>query len=362
MLKSQFIEKILPVEIVYHPSWWFKNVGITFDDDFFFHPLKRVESEQLMEKILYEKFGNYGLGKNHKTSRPEVGAVHNAAGFMLSEMLGCEVKYSEDSAPAVIPLKSDSLIINKSHALNSPVFKKFQKMCDSLKIKYRYLCGDVNWGGVLNLAMDLRDQEILTDFLLQPDNLKTYFADISSFIEFFVKGIQKETGTSSISVNRMVEKFKTPVFLHSECTHTMIANEQYEDFILPIDIEWSKKHRPFGIHYCGPDPHRYADLFKKIPHLDFLDVGWGGDVKILRDALPNTFFNIRLDPVSIINTSNDKIENIIRELISDSNNPFLTGVCCINMDYQVQDSKVETILKTVQEIKKEFLTSINTTE
>jgi hypothetical protein len=351
MLKSQFIEKMLPVEIVYHPSWWFKNAGITFDKDFFFNPLKRVDSEQLMEKILYEKFGRYGLGENYKTKRPEVGAVHNAAGFMLSEMLGCEVKYSEDSPPAVIPLNNDSLTLNKSDVFNSPVFKKFLNVCDSMKKKYGYLCGDVNWGGVLNLAMDVRGHEILTDFLIRPDRLKSYFVDMASVIEFFVNGIQKETGTSSISVNRLVGKFKNPVFLHSVCTHTMIASEQYEEFLLPIDIEWSKKYRPYGIHYCGPDPHRYADLFKKIPHLDFLDVGWGGDVKILREALPGTFLNIRLDPVSINNKSNDDIESIIRKLVSDSNNPFLTGVCCINMDYQVQDSKVETILKTVREIK-----------
>ena len=354
MQKTEFIEKILPVEIVYHPSWWFKNAGITFDEDFFFNPLKRVESEQLMEKLLYEKFGRYGMGEKYKTKRPEVGAVHNAAGFLLSEMLGCEVKYFEDSAPWVVPLNDDSLTLDKTSVFKSRVYKKFQSMCDSLKTKYGYLCGDVNWGGVLNLAMDVRGNEILTDFFMQPDKVKSYFHEIASIIMFFVNGIQEETGTSSISVNRMVEKFNKPVFLHSECSHTMIANEQYEEFILPIDIEWSKKQRPFGIHYCGPDPHRYADLFKKIPYLDFLDIGWGGDVKTLREALPNTFFNIRLDPVSIMDNSNDDIENIIRKLVLDSNNPFLTGVCCINMDSQVQDTKVETILKTVQEMKKEY--------
>ena len=355
MIKSQFIEEILPVEIVYHPSWWFKNTGITFDEDFFFNPLKRVESEQLMEKHLYERFGRYGLGMNHKTKRPEVGAVHNAAGFMLSEMLGCKVEYAEDSPPTVIPLNRKDLILDRNAVCNSLVFKKFQKMCDALKEKYGYLSGDVNWGGILNLAMDVKGNELLTDFFIQPGNLKSYFSGLASIIEFFVKGIQKETGTSSISVNRTVGKFKKPVFLHSECTHTMIANEQYEEFILPVDIEWSKKHRPFGIHYCGPDPHRYADLFRKIPHLDFLDVGWGGDISTLREALPDTFLNIRLDPVSINNKSNEEIDGIIRKLVAESNNLFLTGVCCINMDDQVRDDRVETILKTVHEIKKEYL-------
>ena len=46
-------DKILPVEIVLGPPWWFKNAGITFDEDFFFHPLKRVETEQKMEQVLH---------------------------------------------------------------------------------------------------------------------------------------------------------------------------------------------------------------------------------------------------------------------------------------------------------------------
>lgn len=42
------------------------------------------------------------------------------------------------------------------------------------------------------------------------------------------------------------------------------------------------RHRPFGIHHCGTDPHRFATSYAKVPHLDFLDVGWGGDVKAVR--------------------------------------------------------------------------------
>ena len=52
----------IPVDIVLAPEWWNKHTGITFDSDFFFHPLKRVESEQRMEKELYERWGKYGLG------------------------------------------------------------------------------------------------------------------------------------------------------------------------------------------------------------------------------------------------------------------------------------------------------------
>ena len=34
---------------------------------------------------------------------------------------------------------------------------------------------------------------------------------------------------------------------------------------MPFDAEWSDRYRPFGIHYCGKDPHRYAASFAKLP-------------------------------------------------------------------------------------------------
>ena len=84
-------------------------------------------------------------------------------------------------------------------------------------------------------------------------------------------------------------------------------------------------------HYCGIDPHRMAESFAKIPHLDFLDVGWGGDLKILRSHLPGTFLNIRLSPAEIINQTNKEIRETIQRLVKESGNLSLTGVCCINM-------------------------------
>ncbi len=153
-------------------------------------------------------------------------------------------------------------------------------------------------------------------------------------------------------VNRNVRHFREPLFLHSECSHTMISSEHYEEFLFPIDRYWSERHRPFGIHYCGKDPHRYAESFAKLPHLDFLDVGWGGDVKKLRRALPNTFLNIRLSPVEIVDQSEEEIHQTIIRLVRDSGNPYLTGVCCINMDDRVSDGKITAILDTVQELRR----------
>jgi hypothetical protein len=270
-------------------------------------------------------------------------------------MLGCRVEYRQDAAPQVIPAGMDRVDVDPDRIFNSDGFLRLVKLQQQLKSKYGFLAGDINWSGVLNIALDLVGQNIFTDMLLDPDAIRTQFSLIAQVIERFTDGIGKLTGTTSVSVNRNVRHMEQPVFLHSECSHTMISTNLYEDFLLPVDLAWSQSHRPFGIHYCGKDPHRYAQSFATIPNLDFLDLGWGGDVALLRKHLPNTFLNIRLDPVAINNYSEDELAGAIASKLEDSGNPWLTGVCCINMDDAVQDDKVEVIFRTVEEVRRQAL-------
>lgn len=343
--------EMLPVDIVLAPEWWHKHAGICFDRDFFFHPARRIEDEQKMEKVLNEKWGRFGLGSEKDHIRPEVGAVHLAAGYLISEMLGCDVNYTENHPPQVVPQSAAELNIVPDNAFKSPAFDAFLKMIDELDRRYGKLYGDVNWSGVLNVALDVRGQDIFIDMFSNPDKVKQGFRNIGSVLDKFAGLIEKRTGTSSISVNRNVRHFDKPVFLHSECSHTMISVADYEKFLMPIDIAWSLRHRPFGIHYCGTDPHRYAQVFAKLPHLDFLDVGWGGNVAKIREFLPQTFLNIRLSPVEIIKQSPGEINSTITRLVSESANPYLTGLCCINMDDTVTDEQISAIFKAAGELR-----------
>ena len=345
---------MLPVDIVLSPEWWHRHAEICFDRDFFFHPDRRVEDERKMEEVLNERWGRFGLGAERQRLRPEVGAVHLAAGYLISQMLGCEVRYSENRPPQVVPRNADKLDVAPDKAFASPAFRDFQRLIEQLKDRYGRVCGDVNWAGILNVALDLRGQDVFVDMMTNPDDARQGFSRLADVIERFVGMVESQTGTSSISVNRNVRHFEKPVFLHSECSHTMISESFYEQFLMPFDVAWSHRHRPFGIHYCGSDPHRFAKTFAGLPHLDFLDVGWGGDVGTLRRFLPQTFLNIRLSPVEIIGWSADEIRSTIARLVSESGNPYLTGICCINMDDKVTDDKISAIYEAANELRKKY--------
>jgi hypothetical protein len=215
------------------------------------------------------------------------------------------------------------------------------------------LVGDINWGGVINVALDLRGAAIFLDMYDRPDETARFLGQIARVMDRFTQEVFAATGTTSITGNRNVRHIADPVFLHCECANVMISTDDWERFFMPFDVDWSRRRRPFGIHYCGKDPHRYAASFAKLPHLDFLDVGWGGDVAMLRKHLPDTFLNIRLSPVDIVKQTANEVRQTVRKLVHDSGNPWLTGVCCINMDQDVRDEQITAILEEVEMLREE---------
>jgi hypothetical protein len=340
-----------PVDIVLAPEWWHRYAGITFDRDFFFHPARRVEEEAKMERVLHDRWGQHGLGS--RESRPEIGPVHLASGYLLQEMLGCRMEYCDGHPPQTICAQQEKLHVDPDAAFNSEAFKAFARMCDQLKQAHGYVTGDVNFAGILNIALDLRGQDLFVDFYTDPDHIKQQFANIAQVITRFVDFVVARTGTSSISVNRNVRHLREPVVLHSECSHTMISEKHYEEFLLEYDVQWSRRYKAFGVHYCGPDPHRYAMSYAKIPGLYFVDVGAGGDVRVMRDHLPRTFLNLRLDPVRLREQTPEQIRNIVHDLAGASQKPALTGICCINMDDTVTDQQIGAIFDAASELRQE---------
>jgi hypothetical protein len=336
---------------VFHPSWWNRHAGIVFDPDFFYHPLRRVEAERRMEDVLYQRFGDLGLGKDRGRDLPVIGAVHNAAGFLVSEMLGCRVEYSDNAPPLVIPAHREDLEIDIEEVFRSPAFRRLERLVDALKDRFGHVVGDVNWAGILNLALDLRGQAVFLDMADRPEEIKRFFGRLAEVMERFTDWIAGATGTTSISVNRTVRHIRQPVFLHSECALTMISAAHYREFLRPYDAAWGGRHRPFGIHYCGADSHRFAEELSGLPALDFLDVGAGGDLRALRRELPLTFLNIRLSPVEIVDQSPAVIRQAVLDRVADSVNPYLTGICCINMDDRVTDDKIRALFGAVLELR-----------
>ncbi|MBA7625544.1 hypothetical protein ES703_32975 [subsurface metagenome] len=116
----------------------------------------------------------------------------------------------------------------------------------------------------------------------------------------------------------------------------------------------ANRFQPYGIHYCGEDMHRLRHEFAGIDGATFFDVGWGSDVKLCREALPEKFLSLRLSPVRMLSETADEIENDIVGLLRDAGPLEKTGLCCVNMDYGTPDENIERIFRVAERYRKEY--------
>ena len=356
---SKQSKDFLHVTFVFHPEWWHKNYGLSFEKEFFYDPDTRVEADLRMRKILNERFGKYNIEKEVRLKpRPSIGAVHLAAGYIISEMFGCEVKYTRDSSPQVISKNISDEEADKIEPVNfnnNETFQELKKLVEQLKKKFGYVMGDINWQGVLNVALDIRGDDIFIDILKNPKRARRIFNSITETIKYFVNYVKSETGTSSISVNRAIKFVNPEIDLHSNCSVVMISANTYRDILLEYDIKLAKVLQPYGIHHCGNNMHIYADSYAQVPGVSFFDVGWGSDIAICREKLPKAFLNLRYDPAKIQKAEPGEVKEDINKMLKQLGNSEKNGICCINMGWDVPDKNILTVIETVEEYKKRFI-------
>ncbi len=349
--------KTIPVDIVFHPNWWNKNYGIVFDKDFFYDPNQRVKQEQKMRSVLYERFGDLKLGEKDPKPRPVIGGVNLAAGFIVSEILGCEVEYCEDASPEVKTAyinDKDISTIKKIKLFETPVMKDLIKLMDTLEADYGYLEGDINFGGVQNIALDLRGEELFIDYYQNPKLVTELLENVSKIILDFVSYIKTRTNTSSISVNRVIKSINSDITMTSNCTTTMVSKEIYDKFLFKHDDSLGKVLPPFAIHHCGNDMEKVASSYNRVSNTVLFDVGWGSDVASCRRAIPDKILSLRLDPVKMKSCTENEVEKDLAFIIDEARPLDKVAVSCINIDYGTPDENIRKIFEVLGEYEKEI--------
>jgi hypothetical protein len=109
----------------------------------------------------------------------------------------------------------------------------------------------------------------------------------------------------------------------------------------------AERIQPYGIHHCGDNLHRIAPVYAELPAV-FFDVGWGSDVARCREALPDAFLNLRLNPVRMLQGTPREIAEDTEALLLAAGPLAQAGVCCINMDDGTPDDNIQAMFEIVQ--------------
>ncbi|HWQ84185.1 MAG TPA: hypothetical protein VN363_06435 [Anaerolineales bacterium] len=343
----------LPVELVFNPNWWHQTAGISFDHSFYLDPRARIENDVLMRKVLYRRYGYLGLGEPDPQPRPVIGSLHVAGGFVIPALLGAQIMFAPDAAPQPLPMGLSAAQIDRLEAVDFrqlwPLNELIAQM-DSLEAEWGYLVGDLNTDGLLNAAYHLYSADLFADFHNAPRRVQRLLEMIGELIVDVALYVRQRTGSCSIAVNRMVARVDQRMFLHANCSVPMISPKSYQAVQLPVELQMAQRIQPFGIHHCGDNLQRYISSYRALP-LAFVDVGWGSDVAACRQALPDTFFNLRLSPVRMLTCTPQEIARDTENLLRAAGPLEQAGICCINMDYGTPDDNLFAMYAVVERFR-----------
>jgi hypothetical protein len=344
----------LSIELIFNPNWWFQTAGISFDEDFYLDPETRVRNDVTMRRVLWQRYGDLGLGEADPQPRPVIGSLHVAGGFVIPALLGAEIRFAPDAAPQPLPRR---LMAEEIDALEKPDFRTLWPMnallaqMDALEAEHGYVVGDLNTDGLLNAAYHFYGEDLFADFYLAPQRVTRLLTLIGELIVDVALLVRGRTGSCSISVNRMVERVDPTTFLHANCSVQMISPASYRALHLPVEQAMARRIQPFGIHHCGSNLHKVAAAYASLqPAL--VDVGWGSDVAAVAAALPETFLNLRLSPVRMLHSTPQEITQDTEYLLQAAGRLERAGLCCINMDYGTPDDNIFAVAEVVERYRR----------
>jgi hypothetical protein len=334
---------VIPVEIVFNPHWWFRNYGIEFDQPFYLDRARRIADDVVMRRAMYERFG---LGEAAPQPRPIIGSQYVAGGFLIPALFGVEVSFAPHQAPwpvAGARSREEILALQVPDIEGAWPMRQWIADMDALEREYGHLVGDFDLDGVLNTGLLLRGEQIFLDLVEDFELTDHLFGVIAETMVRVARYVTSRTGTSSVSVNRSILNVNPRAYVHGNCSVQMISPASYRQALLKHELYLAEKLAPYGIHHCGNNLQRFAKDYAKAKPV-FVDVGWGSQVAECSAALPETFLNLRMSPVRMLQQRAAEIRADAQGLLAASGRTRNVGLCCINMDYGTPEENVLAML------------------
>ena len=342
-------------DITFLPSWWHENAGIDFTQQFFDDPEYRMEADVKMRKTLYEHFGDLGIGEKDPQKRPLLGTDLLAAGYLLSELMGCGIRYQADNSPQVECMDLDEDTIDQIQVPDldtSEVWHRTQKQIDYLLDKYGRVETYVNLQGIQNIAMDIMGQELMVSYYTAPDEINELLEKITKMSIEVGKRFKALSNDVSGGVTAIVRQTVPECYLTSNCSVEMISNDLYEEFLLKFDQELADAFGNFGIHHCGKSMEHVVEGYSKVKGLTFAEVGAFSDIKTVRSHLPGIFLNARYSPVRLMNASKEDIFSEVKALAENGQEKGQKiSVSCVGIDNHVTDTQIRYFLEACRSVE-----------
>jgi len=320
-------------------AWYHSNYGFTFGERYHFDPVFRTEQDREAMRLLYDRFGQAGIGEEDPQPRPHLEICGHR---LVSALLGCEVVYQDDQAPTCrhLPVVSaaDIAAIPKPDWDINRWVREFRRQGGLILQRYGFTDAAINHGGPLNAASTILGNAALLYLAESPEIMGMFLEMIADVCIDSYDRLTVEFDPKAASGREM--------FI-GNCPVMMISPRTYCEIVLPVDLRLRQRVRKFGLHHCGP-MNPYLGAYKKLEPLEYIEVGWGSDVGAVRQAFPDSTLDLMINIYDLQSMTRLAIRELIADMVRQAG-PMchLRDVWVADVGPEVSDEKVLDFVEAV---------------
>ncbi len=290
-------------------AWFHKHYGLQFGERYSTDPIFRAEQHQEALRLVHERFGALGLGKEDPKPQPHLEICGHR---FLPALLGCEVFYQPDQPPAVhhLPVKSaqELAAVPKPDLATNRWAREFRRQAEALLARYGCVDATINHGGPLNVAANALGTDAFL-YLAEPTE------EFQGFLRMLAELCVETYDQLTLPFNPHLDPGRE-LFI-GNCPVVMIDPETYRKEVFPADSYLRGRVKKFGLHHCGA-MDRYLTDYQRLGPCEYIEVGWGSTLTSVRQAFPSTTLDLMINIPAVQAMPQDRLTETLREMVAQA--------------------------------------------
>jgi hypothetical protein len=342
-------------------AWFHRRFGFEFGERYFTDPIWRTEQDRQARRVLYERFGALGLGSSDPRPQPHLEICGHR---FLPALLGCEIHYEVDQAPAARHLSVASAgelsKLPKPDLIANCWAREFRRQAQVLFDRYGHVDASINHGGPLNVASNTLGSPAFLWLAEASGPVREFLRSVAELcLETYdqltlpfsqdrcEKALIGKTETGETPVLRSAGLDQGRELFIGNCPVMMLAPRTYREEVLPADQYLRRGVKRFGLHHCGP-MDRYLEDYKSLAPCEYIEVGWGSTVSKVRSAFPTTTLDLMINIPAVQSMPPDCLAEALREMVAQAApSALIRDIFMADLGPEVPDAMVENFVAAV---------------
>jgi len=335
-LNNVTVPTVVPLSVNFLPSWWHQRYGIEFGERWVTDADYRVATLTEMVRLLFDCFGDVGLGDRDPGPQLALFDLQNAS---IPAILGCEVSYPSDNYPWSYHLPEHRLA---SIALREDWVEQFpvrELIAQAQYLSSRYdepVFPTWNLQGVQNVAVLLGGTDFFIAYHDTPDLAHHLLQIAATAIH------------ASVDFMSNVGSLPDPV-THANCTAIMVSPSHFRRWLLPYEFELyehaTRLCSHYAIHHCGV-ADRYLPVYRQLPTVTWLELGTGSDVRLAQRTFKEAHCQLIVSATLMRDAEPKEVAQHIRELVASVPDLGRFSISIPDLDHDTPDENVRAAIET----------------